>query len=373
MRHNFRSGVRLKHLSQSGFHPSGNPRIYYRPKGMKGIPMPDARMDSEVFLAAYVQASGLRPKPKTRSFDEGSLGAAVTAYLGSENFLSLAESSRERWRSHCDDIRQKYGVARLESLSARHIKKDLADRKSHAANNRLKVWRSLCAHWDQAGLIETNIARQVAPRKTPKTDGHLAWTRDDFAAFRAHLVIGTKERLAFELLYRTCAAIGDVTRLHRGMVDADGWLTYTRQKSGSVATCPFYVDGPAWFEATNDLAECFEVEPAHLTFLTTKAGKSRSAKSAASWFSKAASLAGLDAAKTAHGVRKGRAAVFKENGALAEQRMAILGHETIAETQHYSKSADLKRTIQGTKKFQLSDQVPTAEIKPLKIKGNGNA
>ncbi|MEM6309982.1 MAG: tyrosine-type recombinase/integrase [Pseudomonadota bacterium] len=296
----------------------------------------------------------------------------MTAYLGSENFLSMAESSRERWRSRCDDIRRKYGIANLESLSARHIKKDLASFEGHAANNRLKVWRSLCAYWDQVGQIETNVARQVAPRKTPKTEGHLAWTKDDFAAFRAHWPIGSKQRLAFELLYRTCAAIGDVAQLHRGMVGLDGWLTYTRQKSGSVATCPFHVDGPSWFEATDDLAKCLKVEPAHMTFLTTESGKSRSAKSVASWFSKSATQAGLDPAKTAHGVRKGRAAVFKENGALAEQRMAVLGHETLSETQHYSKSADLKRTIQGTEKFQLSEQVPTAEIKTLKFKGKGN-
>ncbi|WP_411889724.1 hypothetical protein [Yoonia sp. SDW83-1] len=104
-------------------------------------------------------------------------------------------------RSRCDDIRLKYGVAKLDGLSAPHIKKDLAFFDGHAANNRLKVWRSLCAYWDQVGLIETNVARLVAPRKTPKTDGHMAWSRDDFAAYRTFWPVGTKQRLAFELLY----------------------------------------------------------------------------------------------------------------------------------------------------------------------------
>ena len=130
-----------------------------------------------------------------------------------------------------------------------------------------------------------------------------------------------------------------------------------------MATCPFHVDGPAWFEATTDLAECLEVEPAHITFLTTEAGKSRSPKSVATWFSKSAAQAGIENGKTAHGVRKGRAENFKENGALAEQRVAVLGHETISETQHYSRSADLKKTIQGTEKFQLRN------LKPLLLKG----
>jgi hypothetical protein len=37
--------------------------------------------------------------------------------------------------------------------------------------------------------------------------------------------------------------------------------------------------------------------------------------------------------------------MFKENGATKEQRMAILGHETEHQADHYSKSADLRRVI----------------------------
>ncbi|OAN86075.1 hypothetical protein A8B74_07465 [Sulfitobacter geojensis] len=357
----------MKHLSQSGFFPSGNPRWYYKPKGQKGIPLPDLPKDDPAFLQAYVTISGEAPAPKPKTFGAGSLGAGVTAYLGSSAFLGMADSTKERWRSRCDDIRHRYGAAVLEKLTARNIKKDLASFETHARNNRLKVWRSLCAFWDEAGMIEINVARQVAPSKTPDSDGHTPWTRDDFAAFRAHWPIGSKQRLAFELMYRTCAAIGDTCDLTRGMV-ASGWLIYKREKSKSLAACPFEVDGPDWFEATSDLQECLALEDRHMTFLTTEHGKSRSKKAAASWFSKAARAAGLDDGKTAHGIRKGRAAMFKENGASADQRMAVLGHETIGEATRYSKSADLRRTVEGTEKFQLSEQVPTLEQNPLKTK-----
>jgi site-specific recombinase XerD len=103
--------------------------------------------------------------------------------------------------------------------------------------------------------------------------------------------------------------------------------------------------------------------------LTTEHGKSRSEKAAASWFSKAAQAAGLEKGKTAHGVRKGRAAMFKENGASSDQRMAILGHETESETLHYSKSADLRRTIEGTESSNFSERVPTRKSNLLKMKG----
>lgn len=314
--------------------------------------MPDTPKESPEFLAAYVQVSGNAPKPKPKSFGKGSLGAGVALYLGSTNFLNMADSSKERWRSRCDDIRRRYGDAPLEHLTARNIKMDLAKFEGHSSNNRLKVWRSLCFFCDEVGEIEINVAKQIAMKRTAETDGFTPWTRDDFEAFRRHWPIGTKERLAFELMYRTCASVGDTCRLSRTMLSEDGWLTYKRQKSKSKAACPFYATGPDWFGATEDLQACLEIEPQHVVFLTTQNNKPRSPKGASQWFSKAASAAGLDPDKAAHGIRKGRAAMFKENGAPADMRMAILGHETEAEATRYSKSADPRKIIEGTEKFQ---------------------
>jgi len=159
----------------------------------------------------------------------------------------------------------------MESLSARNIKRDLSHFEGHSRNNRLKVWRSLCSFWDEAGEIEVNVARQVFKSTTEQTQGHTPWTREGFAAFRAFWPIGTKQRFAFELTYRTCATIGDACNLTRGQIN-DGWLTHTRQKSKSAATCPFSVAGPAWFETTGDLDACLPAEPRHLTYMTTMHG-----------------------------------------------------------------------------------------------------
>ena len=46
-----------------------------------------------------------------------------------------------------------------------------------------------------------------------------------------------------------------------------------------------------------------------------------------------------------HGTCKGRAAIFNENGASVEQRLAWLGQETEEEARRYSLSADLKKVI----------------------------
>lgn len=360
MRRRFRGQVRLKHLNASGRWPSGNVRFYYRPKGQKGIPMPDLPPEDPAFLAAYLAVSNgqsVEPeKPIT-----GTIAAGIAAYMRSDVFMALAPSTRGVWRRYLDDIRQRYGRATMETLQPKYIRQDLALFAAHPANNRLKVWRGLCKWWLDAGLIEENPAKHVDRRKTPPAQGATPWSREDMQTFRNHWPVGTQERLAFELMYQTCAAIGDMTRLGPNMVK-NGWLTYTRQKSKSTAVCPWTAPAPDWFEPSEYLHGCIDAAPKGITFHLTAHNRPRGAKGAASWFSGVCTAAGLPD-HSAHGIRKGRAAIFKENGASADQRMAILGHETEEEAQNYSKSADLVRIVSGTEKFQLLEQVPTRHKK----------
>lgn len=371
MRRTFRNGIRLKHLNPNGRFPSGNVRYYFRPKGQKGTPLPDLPPETPAFLMAYTQLleahDSTKPNPAVQH-RTGTIGAGIRAYLASDKFLTLAPSTRDVWRRGLEDIEAKYGKGRFDDLETRHIRKDLSPLAPHPANTRRKIWRSFCRWSEDAGLIEEDPARAVRTRSTPKTDGRIAWTRDDVAKFRKHWAHDTAQRLAFELMHRTCAAIGDACRLGEGMVK-DGWLTYRRQKSGSEATCPFTVSGPEWFEADDHLAKCLKYNPRHMTYLVTVRGAPRSPKSAAQWFSRACTAAGLDEGLAAHGIRKHRAAVFKENGAATDQRMAILGHETATEAARYSKSADLRRVITGTESSHSENQ--SSQDRELSNKNKG--
>lgn len=371
MRRHFRHGIRMKHLNPNGRFPSGNTRYYFRPKGQKGIKLPDLPPDDPEFLARYAELlaahEGGKPHPAVRH-RTGTIGAGIRAYLASDTFLALAPSTRALWRRGLEDIEARYGKGRFDDLQTRHIRKDLSRLDPHPANTRRKMWRGLCRWAEDAGLIAEDPARAVRPRSTPKTDGRTPWTRDDVTAFRAHWPHDTPQRLAFEVMHRTCAAIGDACRLGPGMVK-DGWLTYRRQKSGSEATCPLTVPGPSWYESDDHLRQCLDQHPRHMTYLVTAHGAPRSPKSAAQWFSRACTAAGLDDSKTAHGIRKHRAAVFKENGASDDQRMAILGHETAAEAARYSKSADLRKIITRTESSQPENQ--SSQDRELSSKNKG--
>ena len=305
--------------------------------------MPDADEASIEFLRAYTDAiTGLKRLRGKDRFPTGTIGAGCLAYMASDVFAALAPSTRDNRRRIVSKIAEAYGRARMVDLRAKHIRQDMQKLDPHPANSRLKVWRHMCRYWLDAGFTETDPAREVVKRQTAKAKGAQPWTRADVAQYRAYWPIGTQQRLAFEIMHRTCASISDACRLGPAFV-SNGWLIYRRGKSTTEAAIPMD-GGPDWFEHTDHLQECLEVAPRHMTWLTTRQGAARSPKAAAQWFSRACTAAGLPHL-SAHGIRKHRAAVFRENGADIEQRMAVLGHETESVAGEYSRSADLRRII----------------------------
>ena len=344
-----RRGIQLRYLNRSGEWPSGNPRFYFRRPGGKNYPMPDLPADDPAFLKAYAETAE-KSKAPASAHAKGSIGEAMTAYMASKAFAKMSAATRQQRRRFLDDIRKRYGAALIRDLLPRHIRKDLAPFDPHPANNRLKAWRGFTRWLVEVGRLDLDPAREVRKPSIPGSDGFTAATWEDALTFRARWPVGTPQRLAMEAILRTGASIGDLCRIGLHMV-ADGWLTYERGKSGSLAVIP-WDDPPAW-ALGDDLDACLAVHP-HLMFMVTETGKPRSEKAAAAWFSRACTEAGLPDL-SAHSFRKLKAARMKEMGATPEQRMAILGHETRAEASRYAKSADLRRVITGT-------EVPTRVI-----------
>ncbi|WP_422074164.1 tyrosine-type recombinase/integrase [Tranquillimonas rosea] len=319
--------------------------VYYRPKGDKPVRLPPE--DDPGFLTAYMKAAGLseKPLPNART---GTLAAAIVAYRRSDIYLALAQSTRATWGRALDDMRRRYGQVPLDKITTKNIRADLAKLDGNPANNRRKVWRGLFRWCLDAGMIETNPAEAVKARKVPKTDGHIPWTPDDVQAFRDRWPYQTPQRLAFELIFWTGARISDARLLGPGMVDADGWLSYTQKKTGGRVAVPWTAPAPAYAAADGHLAAALAaVRHRHMAWMVTAHGQTRSEKAASQWFSAAARAAGIKG-KGAHGLRKSRAIIMRENGASTDQRAAWLGHESLSEVEQYGKDADRRRIISGT-------------------------
>ena len=161
-----------------------------------------------------------------------------------------------------------------------------------------------------------------------------------------------------EAMLRTGASIADLCRLGLNMVE-DGWLTYERGKSGSVAPRE---NPPAWAQG-DELDSCLEHHP-RLMFLVTAAGKPRPEKAAAAWFSRTCTDAGLPEL-SAHSFRKLKAARMKEMGATTEQRMAILGHETHAEASRYASTLECLKPHGPGRIHKVQDTPPDTPGVPI--------
>ncbi len=345
-------------LNASGRFPSGNVRYYYRPKGHKGIPMPDLPPDDQRFLDAYGAASGgktptgLRPRP-------GSLALAVLRYLASDSFAALSNETRSSRRRMLDEIRRNHGKGLVRELRTKHVESTLKKFSGHARNNRLKVWRAFGKWLNDVYKID-DPAENVKKSPVPKSKGHLPWTDDQIETFRGFWIIGTPERLAFEVIYFTGARISDAFRLGQGNVDHEGWLVFNQQKTGGEVAIPFSRPLPDFVSGMQgDLQYLRAALDArsdnHITWITTAFGTSRSVKAAGQWFAAKARAAGIHG-RTAHGLRKSRSRALAEAGGNSVQIGAWTDHESLSEIERYIRGLNKKRCSAArkqNKKFQL--------------------
>ncbi|SCX89336.1 tyrosine-type recombinase/integrase [Paracoccus tibetensis] len=352
------NAVRLKHLKTVA-KPNGRTFTYLAIPGHKMVRLPDSPRDSADFLMAYAAAmASADPLQKGRKHAPGSIAAAVSAYQCSPAFIQLASSTKDQRRRHLSRIADVWGSAKLADLRAAHIEADIGKLAPHPANNRLKTWRGLLSWSRETRAISKDPSAEVKKRSIRKTDGFTPWTKSDVEKFREHWAIGTPQRLAMELAYWTAARAADLVRLGPGMVTRDGWLTFRQEKTGGEVSIPFFRALPSFASSmAADLAylkDAIAAAPRHMTWLVTAHGTSRSKKAFSSWFSQAATEAGIATEKSAHGLRKARAQALAEAGATGHQIAAWTGHETLSEVQRYSKAADRRRMLTRAEPEQLS-------------------
>ena len=350
MRQRVRGGVVTLTNIKTVFDRKGRARHYLRVKGKPLVRLPDSPMDSPDFLAAWAAAmkasTGHEPRP-----GKGSIAALCTSYLRSYAFKEHSASYQILLRRHVCQIEAKAGDRLARDLKPIHIKADLAALAPAVAKQRYKAWRVLAKHGDSAGLLTTDPTIGVK-RPDGKSVDIPAWTRDDIAAFRARWAVGTAQRAIFELLFWTGARVSDAVRIGPGMIGRDGVLVFRQVKTKGEAYVPWTCALPAFADQIDRDHMLAAIAPlaGHMTFLATREGRGRSAKSIGGDVSAAARAAGVQ--KSAHGLRKSRCAFNADGGATATQIASWTGHESLSEVTHYTKSADRRRAVMGQEQEQ---------------------
>jgi integrase len=295
----------------------------------------------------------------------GTIAALVALYANSSQFKHdlAAETKRSMW-AILQKFRDEHGSKRVALLRREHLLAILEGRRPFARRNWLHAIRHLVRFAMSLNMITDDPTRDVKARIPRKGEGYRAWGEEQIAAFREHHKLGTRARLAIEILLNTAQRRSDVIRMGPQHI-RNGRLHVRQQKTGASLQLPIFPE----------LQEAIDAMPStgrHLTFLVTSAGKPFSPDGFSNWFHAVCYEAGLHGL-SAHGLRKASMTRFAEAGCSVHEIAAFSGHRTLAEIAHYTRSVEqaaLADTAMAKARTKLSK--PVGHFDKLRKKANEN-
>jgi len=324
-----------KHCSWNLDREDGKRRVRFRKDGfstyLTGIPW------SEDFMRQYAKAlEGVKAQASNIGIARtipGSFDALCVSYYRSPDFQGLKASTQRVRRNMIERFRNEHGTKPVSRLGRSHIKDIIGAKAStpEAANNLLKVLRVLLNHAVDIGIMASNPAVGVK-RYRSHGDGIHTWSEVEVAQFEARHPIGTKARLALDLLLGTGQRRSDVVRM--------GWQHKTGEE---IAVRQQKTDEPLMIPMDQNLRQALAAVPrTNLTFLVTERGATFTAAGFGNWFRDRCNEAGLPQC-SAHGLRKLAATRMANAGCSTDQIKAVTGHKSLSEVARYTKAADQAR------------------------------
>ena len=318
---------------------------------------------SPEFMAQYqaaIAGAEFAAKPKT---DSASLAWLIARYRDSSAWSALSMATRRQRENIFKHVIAHDGdqpfaaVTKKALIAARERRKDTPAQ----ANNLVKAMRGLFKWAHDSELVDIDPASDVGALKV-RSEGFHAWSEAEVAQFEARWPIGTRERLAFDVLLYTGLRRGDAVRLGRQHI-RDGIFRIRTEKTGTEIIAPLL---PALAASpTGDLA-----------FIAGERGKPMVKEAFGNWFRQVCAKAGVPG--SAHGLRKAGAARAANNGATAAQLDAIFGWTDPKMASHYTQSADRARLARDGMKMlsgTVSEQpiaAPKAKVRTRGLKSQGN-
>lgn len=279
---------------------------------------------SKEYRAAYKAAlEGLKARrPRTAA---GTVDDLVTRFYsssqfqrGGEGWQALVRATLEPFREQLrDDLVRNFTFEHIEALLKAKARKRKVGKRiigGPAAASRLR--EQLIRLFDYSIKLKLRTDNPAAlaelPVKVGKKGFH-SWIEEEITQFQARHPLGTKPRLALEIMLWTGLRRGDTVRLGPQHVRG-GRIIVVAGKTGKA------VD----MVAAPDLIEAIEAMPAvgMTTLLVTEYGKPFTVAGFGGWFRDRCNEAGLPHC-TAHGLRKALARRAADLGATQQQLKAV--------------------------------------------------
>jgi site-specific recombinase XerD len=300
---------------------------------------------SDAFLTAYHAALVGAPLA-VRSFQPRSLAALIADFYSSVEYENLKPNSQKTYRSVLNPLAVKHGHRLVRDATPEKIEaiiRGIGSSKRTATGETEAAGRPAMANLTRSVL---HLLFKFAVRKrwcssnpvtglgSYTTGTHHTWTDEEIAAYKKRWPIGTRERLAFALLFFTDQRGGDVVRMKRTDV-TDGVIRVSQQKvrkgKEKVVRIPLHPE----------LVRTLRAGPTNITYLLGNLNGTQMTRGTLTRLIRdAASKAGLPNRCKAHGLRKAMQRVLAESGATGKELQAVAGHATLEQTDLYTKDAE---------------------------------
>jgi integrase len=321
--------IKLQYVKEY-FDKTGKVRRYLRRKGKASIPLPGLPGSAE-FMAAYEAGLETVVKPKPRHGD-GTIGSLVLSFYQSSGFSNLAPSSQQRYRLVLDKFAAEDGHRLVRDMPRRvaiSIIEGIGEKTPGMANLSTSVLRRLFAHAIKREIRTDNPFSGIEPYKLGSRH---TWTEAEITRYRATWPIGTRERLAFDLLLYTGQRVGDVAAMRHADI-RDSAVHIVTEKTGADLSIPIHPD----------LRISMEACPSRGPMLIGYNGRPISGAALSSLILRAAHAAGLPRGCKPHGLRKSHMTRLADYGSSSKEIASISGHRSLWEIERYTAKADQAR------------------------------
>jgi integrase len=320
----------------------GKERCRFRRRGMSCyLPHPSAKGYQEAYRRAL---QGLAPsEPRA---DPLTINDLLPRFYASVRFRQGGTDWQATRKRVLEAFRADYGSYLVSDFRPRHIDRILADKLekrkdgkrttggTHAALRLREQLLLLFGFAVKQEWIQSNPVEQ-ADQVEHKSEGFYPWSEDDIATFRDAYPLGTKPRLAMELILWTGARRGDA---HKAAPPRDGRIAFRAGKTGKEQDVPVAPMLGAAIAAMPSVGL--------KTLLVTAYGKPFTAAGFGNWFGDKCRAAGLPRC-TAHGLRKALARRAADRG-VQQQGLKALGQwSNDREVATYVAGANQKRLAES--------------------------
>ena len=308
------------------------------------------------YQAAVAGITAAQPKGRVGAGSSRMAHPAIPRKLG---LATLAVATRDQRENILRNVERQAGDVPFTAITRAKIIEGRENRKAtpNQANNFIKSMRGLFRWAVDVEIAKVDPTRDVKLLNV-KTEGFHVWTEDEVSQFEGRWPIGTRERLALDLLLYTGLRRGDAVRLGRQHVK-DGVFKIKTEKNGVVVEAPILAP----------LARSIEAAPTgDLAFIAGERGKPMAKESFGNWFREACKAAGVPG--SAHGLRKAGATLAAENGATTTELKSMFGWTDDSMPAHYTRTADRARSAAvGMSKLERKEHALSPHLPPHLVSG----